>query len=223
MKSRTIWIYSCVSFPLIDVVAFGVNLGFRRPTIPSARVKATSCQSRIDDDLNGTDDSMDDSFRRFEQLIASENDRFPSSQTLQELNLTIQAEDGTETTLMSEMALFKGMLSELSETTETEVIANLKNELVGFTTASRNSSDVGRSETEIFLEVALDQALKEAEIKAQIGIDKESLLENKEIMEEIEKIFEKANLELMEGIEEIRREQVRTHMHHLKVGRKLDV
>ena len=223
MKSRTIWIYSCVSFPLIEVVAFGVNLGFRPATIPSARVKATSCQSRINDDLNGTDDSMDDSFRQLEQLIASENDRFPSSQKLQELNLSIQAEDGTETTLMSEMALFKGMLSELSETTETEVIANLKNELVGFTTASRNSSDVGRSETEIFLEVALDQALKEAEIKAQIGIDKESLLENKEIMEEIEKIFEKANLELMEGIEEIRREQVRTNMHHLKVGKKLDV
>ena len=60
---------------------------------------------------------------------------------------------------------------------------------------------------------AIEEALKEAKERnsdvEQIIGDKDAFLDNKEIMSEITKIFDVANDELLEGLEEIRTEQVR--------------
>mmetsp|Transcript_69912 Transcript_69912/g.202633 ORF Transcript_69912/g.202633 Transcript_69912/m.202633 type:complete len:344 (-) Transcript_69912:701-1732(-) len=216
MKHRTNWIVLCVSLLLKDVVAFGVNVVSRPKILPAGRSLATKCPSKKNDDASGGLGNIDDALRQLEQLVSSESDSENdqrkdlddwSAYEVQDINLSIQGEDGPETSMMSETALFKDMLSEFSETSETDMIANLKNEL-SISTSTNTDFDASRSETEIFMEIALDQALKQAEIEAQMGIDKESLLENKEIMNEIALIFERANAELMEGIEEIRRQQM---------------
>ena len=221
MKHRANWIVFYITLPLMDVAAFGVNVVFRPEIFPTGRYTATRSFSRKDPDSSNSEDSMEDVFRQLEQLISSENDHFPpllehkkrldesSSEEVREMILSIEVDDSLEMTTMSETALFKDMFSELSKTSETDMISKLKNELTGLSSANKDSVS-SKSETELFMEVALDQALKEAGIEAHMGIDKDSLLENKEIMKEITMIFERANAELMEGIEEIRREQVRS-------------
>ena len=227
MKHRTIWIVLCVYLPLNEVVAFGFSAVLRPEIFPAGGPIATRCQSKRDDDSSSGEAGMEDAFRQLEQLISSENDQFDgllerkkkdesSSKEIRELILPILAE-GPKTNMMSETALFKDMFSEFSEMTETDMIAKLKNEMAGLPLDS-TGSDARKSETEIFMEVALDQALKEAQIEAPTGINKASLLENKEIMKEIAMIFERANEELMDGIEEIRREQVRSAQNNGKEG-----
>merc|ERR1712238_8762 len=76
-----------------------------------------------------------------------------------------------------------------------------------------NNNDGGEPtlDTDKFMNKAIEEAFKEAKeqnsnVESTIG-DKESFLDNKEIMSEIEKIFDKANEELLEGLEEMRSEQ----------------
>lgn len=161
---------------------------------------------------------MEEAFRQLEELKAFDGDSPPLperkkkqdeafAKAMQELNLKDIA-DLPEASVESEVELYKDMAVELSETTETDLIATVKSELGGSPTVMPRFDPAAR-DTEKFLEKALDQALAEAEKKAQTEINKESLLDNKEIMKEIEKIFDKANAELLEGIEEMREEQVR--------------
>jgi hypothetical protein len=60
----------------------------------------------------------------------------------------------------------------------------------------------------VFMKQAIDEALKEAQEQSDDLVQKDSLLDNKEIMAEIEKIFDRANEQLLQGLEEIRSEQV---------------
>ena len=105
----------------------------------------------------------------------------------------------------AEAALFSDMASELAGASEIDLIDNVKAQLGGKKTEIRKF-DPNSRETEKFLEKALDEAIEEASSKT--SIDKESLLDNKEIMKEIEAIFERANDQLLEGLEDIRKEQV---------------
>jgi hypothetical protein len=59
-----------------------------------------------------------------------------------------------------------------------------------------------------FMDDALQEALKEVKVNNP-KIRKESILDDREIMKEIEAIFERGNQKLMESLEEIRKEQVR--------------
>ena len=61
-------------------------------------------------------------------------------------------------------------------------------------------------------EQLLDEALKEALNEVQLNnpqISERSILNDQEIMQEIESIFDRGSAQLIEGLEEIRREQVR--------------
>jgi hypothetical protein len=60
---------------------------------------------------------------------------------------------------------------------------------------------------EEFMNQALDEALKEVKVNKPSSVD--SILDDKEIMQEIGAIFERGNDKLMESLEEMRREQVR--------------
>ena len=163
---------------------------------------------------------MEEAFRRLDELKAAFSDDSPPlperkkkqdeafAKAMQELNLKDIAPDLPEVSAESEAELYKKMASELSSATETDLIAEVKSDLGG-TPTPIPKFDPSTRENEIFLEKALDQALADAEKKAKTAINKESLLDNKEIMKEIEKIFDKANAELLVGIEEMREEQVR--------------
>jgi hypothetical protein len=109
----------------------------------------------------------------------------------------------------SEAELYKDMVSELSSVkSEDELIADLKSDLVLDDDVDMIESTLDAKDEE-FMNQAINQALLEAkERNSEVDIDKESLLDNKELMSEIEKIFDKANEKLLEGLEEIRSEQV---------------
>jgi hypothetical protein len=66
--------------------------------------------------------------------------------------------------------------------------------------------------TEQFMDRALQEALKEVTVKNPkiLGTDAKSVLDNKEIMREIEGIFDQGNEKLMASLEDIRLEQVRS-------------
>jgi hypothetical protein len=111
----------------------------------------------------------------------------------------------------SEVKLYQEMASELEGKTEEDLIASMKEEIEGTTIGGTAlpKFDPTMKDTSKFMENALSEALAEAEKKAGAPIDKSSLLDNKEIMKEIEAVFDKANGKLFKGLEEIREEQVR--------------
>jgi hypothetical protein len=105
----------------------------------------------------------------------------------------------------SEAELYKDMAEEWSMAeSEDDLISDLKSDL-------DLESEVAPSidaKNEEFINQAIDEALEDAKKQnADVG-EKEAFLDNKEIMSEIEKIFDRANDQLMEGLEEIRTEQV---------------
>ena len=175
---------------------------------------------------------MEDAFRQLENLSSIDNSD-PSSGTgfdktllqqkkkqkkdeafakaMEKLDLKdiLETSSTPEVSPESEAELYKDMVSELSSVkSEDELIADLKNDLIG-EDGEMLSTSIDTNDEE-FMNQAINEALKEAkEQNSDLAMDKESLLDNKEIMSEIEKIFDKANEQLLQGLEEIRSEQVR--------------
>ena len=112
----------------------------------------------------------------------------------------------------SELGLYKDMASELDVAASEEelIAADFKTDLE---MADTDGDGVPAIDTKKLMDKAINEALVEAkEQDSNVDVDdaKEAFLDNKEIMSEIEKIFDKANDELLEELEEIREEQVRT-------------
>jgi len=188
---------------------------------PSARVNSASTMRThllaAKKDEEPPSRGMEEAFRQLEELKDIDGDIPPLperkkkqdeafARAMQELNLKDIA-DLPEASIESEAELYKDMASELADKTETDMIDDLKRDLGG-TPTIMPKFDPNTRDTEKFLEEALEQALADAERKAKTEINKESLLDNKEIMKEIEKIFDRASAELLEGIEEMRVEQM---------------
>jgi hypothetical protein len=86
-----------------------------------------------------------------------------------------------------------------------DLVADLKSEL-DFLDDKLSTVDTRK---DVFMKKAIEEALREAkEQDSNVVVEKESFLNNKEIRAEIEKIFDKANDKLLQGLEEIRAEQV---------------
>lgn len=166
---------------------------------------------------------MEDAFRQLDQLSSLDNSGDAASliteneqeqkkkrdnafaKAMKELNLKDMIDGSPAATAESEAELYKDMATELSTaSSEDDLVADLKSDLdldevVTSTIDAKN---------EVFMNKAIDEALKEAKEQSDEVVEKESLLDNKEIMAEIEKIFDRANDQLLEGLEEIRAEQV---------------
>lgn len=176
-------------------------------------------KSTNDDDGEDISKGMEDAFRQLEDLKSLGGDEAPLperkkqqdqafAKAMQELDLK-DIQDVSPAPPESEARLYQDMASEVSgDITEFDVISDVKSEMGGSPSVIPQFDPTMR-DTDKFMEKALNEALEEAKKDSTLDIDKESLLDNKEIMGEIEKIFEKANDELLEGIEEIRTEQVR--------------
>jgi hypothetical protein len=117
----------------------------------------------------------------------------------------------------SEAKLYKEMASELEGQSEEDLIASMKEEIEGTSIGGTAIPKFDPALKDKFMEKALAEAMAEAEKKADAPIDKSSLLDNKEIMKEIEAVFDKANAKLIKGLEEIREEQVRTRIHMCRI------
>lgn len=169
---------------------------------------------------------MEDAFRQLDQLSSLDSSDAssllskPSEQeqkkkrdsafakAMEELDLKDLIDTPPSASAESEAALYKDMATELSvASSEDDLVADLKSDL--------DEDDVVTStvdaKNEAFMSRAIEEALKEAKEQNEEVVEKESLLDNKEIMAEIEKIFDRANDQLLEGLEEIRSEQVRTY------------
>lgn len=166
---------------------------------------------------------MEDAFRQLEELNSFGDDSFTVperkvkqdeafAKAMQELDLKeIQQQTGPAPTPEAEAALYSDMAKEISGTSEMDIIDDLKSDLGSDSKTSIPRFDPESRESEKFMEKAFDEALEEAKAKGgeeSIVVDKESILDNKEIMKEIEAIFDKANEQLLEGLEEIRAEQI---------------
>mmetsp|Transcript_11348 Transcript_11348/g.23496 ORF Transcript_11348/g.23496 Transcript_11348/m.23496 type:complete len:344 (+) Transcript_11348:165-1196(+) len=109
----------------------------------------------------------------------------------------------------SDFELYKDMASELDVASSEEdlIAADFKNDLE---LAESKEAGIPAIDTEKFMDKAINEAINDAkEQDNSVNVDdaKEAFLDNKEIMSEIEKIFDKANDDLMEELEEIRAEQ----------------
>lgn len=134
-----------------------------------------------------------------------------------------------EVTMESQVELYKDMVSELDAASDKEelIVADFKTDLLladddiddnnnnnidnGGADNAASAAQLKKLDTQKFMDKAIEEALKEAkernsDVETTIG-DKESFLDNKEIMKEIENIFDKANEELLNSLDEIRAEQ----------------
>lgn len=108
----------------------------------------------------------------------------------------------------SEVELYKDMASEVDVAASEDdlIAADFKSDLE----MADNKDDLPVVDTQKFMDKAIKEALEEAKRKdSSVNVDevKESFLDNKVIMSEIEKIFDKANDDLLQELEEIRVEQ----------------
>jgi len=125
-----------------------------------------------------------------------------------------------------EVQMYKEMVKELEQQDEDDLYSNVLAAMGGTPTPKKESSskptpasvnpnvissDNTQQTTEVteeFMNQALQEAFAEVKVKnPSIG---DSILDDREIMKEIEAIFERGNDKLMESLKEVRQEQVRT-------------
>jgi hypothetical protein len=200
------------------------------------RIRVFAGKDDDDDDKMGIGPGMADAFKELESLQSLGNEKLPERPSgkkpkekdevfakaiegldLKDILSQIEAESGDSATTSTsvspeaEVELYKDMATELDVASSNEdlIAADLKNDLE---LAESNEAGVPVIDTQKFMDKAIREALAEAkEQDGSVDIDdaKESFLDNKEIMSEIEKIFDKANDDLLQELEEIRVEQVR--------------
>jgi hypothetical protein len=118
-----------------------------------------------------------------------------------------------------EVQMYKAMIKDLEEKNEDDLYSNVLADMGGSSVPKEEpaasplsvdviNADTTLGETEEFMNKALAEALEEVKVNNP-SISK-SILDDKEIMKEIEVIFDRGNEKLMASLEEIRTEQVRT-------------
>jgi hypothetical protein len=118
-----------------------------------------------------------------------------------------------------EVQMYKAMVQDLEQQSEDDLYSNVLADMGGssgvpkepaspITSVEVINSEPTVGETEDFMNQALNEAMKE--VKLNNPSIAASILDDKEIMKEIEVIFERGNEKLMASLEEIRQEQVRT-------------
>ncbi|GAX25026.1 hypothetical protein FisN_2Lh311 [Fistulifera solaris] len=178
-----------------------------------------------DDSVNSKSGvGMERAFQQLEQLsfLPNDDDNNNNNNRLDNKNGTkIQAstEDlhltSTSTpTPEQEVLLYKNMVQELEQTTEEDLYSNVLQDMGGGSGASLSVSateqgktaDIPKPTTSAdFLNQALSEALQQVQVNTPSAVD--SILDDPELMNEIEAIFERGNAKLLEGLEAVRREQ----------------
>jgi hypothetical protein len=190
------------------------------------RQTVNACQiilrAKSEDDEDADDDASDpgmaDAFRQLGDLDSSslpdvtESTKTPTFSSPDDPLPVVEAAPPEQ-----EVQMYKAMVKELEQQNEDDLYSNVLADMGGSSVpkepaASPLSVDVINAdttlgETDEFMNKALEEALKEVKVNNP-SISK-SILDDKEIMKEIEVIFERGNEKLMASLEEIRTEQVR--------------
>jgi hypothetical protein len=105
-------------------------------------------------------------------------------------------------------------ISETTILTDADGIGTLNDDQEGTLTAVEISQD-----TEKFMKIALEEAIDDVKLKSTSDIEAalpDDILNDKEIMKEIDAIFEKANDKLLDSIADMKKEQVRCFFKNLE-------
>lgn len=176
------------------------------------------------DDLSN-EPGMEDAFRELEALSSlgpdekarptekpkEKDEAFAKAMEGLDLKDVLSGVEGDSTaTPESELDIYRDMAMELDAASSEEdlIVADFKSDLE--MAGDDDDTGVPTIDTQKFMDKAIDEALKEAKAQNKdVDVEgaKESFLDNKELMSEITKIFDKANDELLAELEEIRVEQ----------------
>jgi len=175
-----------------------------------------------DDEEEATEPGMADAFRQLDALESLDNASSAAPQTSKDAAKGFQkpAMDAKTPTVEKaspekEAQLYSEMVKELEETDEDSLYSDVLSEMGGSAPNPKSSPKLdvkpdapapSENDTEEFMNQALEQAMKEVKLNNPSVAD--SILDDKEIMKEIEAIFERGNEKLLESLEEIRKEQV---------------
>jgi hypothetical protein len=177
-------------------------------------------------DADGDEDNaivpgMADAFRQLGDLdsLGDGEEAKPASQPIKKATLSSPDESLPSVEPAppeKEVQMYKAMVKDLEQQNEDDLYSNVLADMGGSAgpkepqASPTTSVDVIESgttlgETEDFMNQALNEAMKE--VKLNNPSIAESILDDKEIMKEIEVIFERGNEKLMASLEEIRKEQ----------------
>jgi hypothetical protein len=200
-------------------------------TMPK-RQFVNACQiimsAQKDDGADGDDEDaivpgMADAFRQLGDLdsLGDGEEAKPASQPIKKPTLSSPDESLPSVEPAppeKEVQMYKAMVQDLEDQSEDDLYSNVLADMGGSagpkepqasptTSVDVIESDTTLGETDEFMNQALNEAMKE--VKLNNPSIAESILDDKEIMKEIEVIFERGNEKLMASLEEIRQEQVR--------------
>ena len=212
--------------------------GFGIPSHRIATQVASASRFRVlqaKDDDEDVSKGMEDAFKQLEGLKSlGDGSEIPDKKKKDEAfakamdELDLQDVTPPPVTPELEVKLYEDMVTEVADKDDedlySDVLADISGNPKGFAKPSSSKQmiipdfDPKQQGTEEMMNKALEEALSEAKARGNVEIDTESLLNDKDIMKEIEVIFDRANDQLMAGLQEIRTEQV-CHMVHIAINR----
>ena len=186
---------------------------------------------RDGDDEEEQQAGMAEAFRELDSLKSLDDDdnytpkKKPSSTPLKSIEKNVTLETAPKATPEAEVELYKDMYHE-SEKEDVELYADMLTDMGGTPPKPKSkqrkikveeeervelldSLERTPQDMEVFMNKALQEALKEAKSKTPDELASIDPLDDEEMMEEIKQVFEKANDELLASLEDIRKEQVR--------------
>ena len=188
-----------------------------------------------EDETEKSERGLHDAFRQLDALDSLlDNDEKPPPPPPKPINRTaVPPLDKSDASPEQEMQLYKDMVEELESTLEEDLYSDVLADMGGtgkkkdkkITTTEPTAEDetteltsllesksIGSDKTkstEDFMNQALEEAIRDVKVNnPKSAVD--NILNDKEIMEEIEAIFERGNKELLASLEKLREEQVRT-------------
>jgi len=192
--------------------------------------------AKDDAEEEGNEPGMADAFRQLDALASLDDEDKETKQALAAKKIAKPADLGEATGTAKEaddippekeMKLYKDMVVDLETKKEDDLYEDMITDMGGSTDSiSRSAPDLKSGQRKLTVEESteskipdaeqdteefMNQALREAleDVRVQNPSISQSVLDDREIMKEIEAIFERGNEKLLDSLEEIRKEQVR--------------
>jgi len=182
-----------------------------------------------DDDDDDSQTGMKEAFRELDALKSLDDGlkkKSPgtSRKPIENVNVEPSLKKEPKASMEEEVKLYKDMMNE-SEKEDVELYADMMTDMGGTPPKPKrqtikveeeervellDSLERSPEDLDVFMNQALQEALKEAKSKSPEELASIDPLDDEKMMDDIRQVFEKANAELLASLEVIRKEQVRT-------------
>mmetsp|Transcript_16367 Transcript_16367/g.21419 ORF Transcript_16367/g.21419 Transcript_16367/m.21419 type:complete len:354 (+) Transcript_16367:110-1171(+) len=186
-------------------------------------------RSKKQDDDGDLPPGMMDAFKKLESLDALGDGRKLAGDTPQKKisgdKVAVPAEE-TKISAEKEVQMYSKMMQDLESTDDDDLYSDVMSEMGGEaqkksilsppkpspSKADNLTDDVvpaqpSKEQMDRFMDDAFSEALEEVKLKSTDSLSAESILNDKEIMKEIEAIFDRGSEELAQSLEQMRKEQ----------------